>query len=135
MSYNKRAGTLYEQMFATEALIRGLDVSNTIGDYSPYDCIVDNGKKLMRIQVKGTQARQQSGFKVTVAKGNSLGQKVARGPNCFDFMAAVVMTGGDAHWYIVPEAKISSQMTVKFFVNPNSKGKFEKYKHGWDLIC
>lgn len=135
MNSNKRAGTIYEQMFATEALIRGLDVSNTLGDYSPYDCIVDNGKRLLRIQVKGTSSQQVSGYKVTVAKGNSKRQKIPRGPDCFDYLAAVVMAGGDTHWYIVPESEIANQMTVKFFPNPLSKAKFEKYKHGWDLIC
>jgi len=135
MNYNKRAGSLYEQMFITEAMFRGIDISTTIGDYSPYDCIIDNGKKLLRIQVKGTASPQRSGYKVTVAKGNSMGQKIPRGPNCFDYLAAVVMTGADSHWYIVPESKIANQMSVKFFPSPLSKAKFEKYKHGWDLIC
>lgn len=132
---NKRMGTLYEQMFTTEALKRGLDISNTVGDYSPYDFIIDNGRKLIRIQVKGTQAPQKSGYKITVAKGNSMNEKVARDPDSFDFIAAVVMAEGDAHWYIIPEDEIGAKLSIKLFVNPKSKAKYEKFKHGWDLIC
>lgn len=135
MQHNKRAGTLYESMFSTEALLRGLDVSNTVGDYSPYDCIIDNGKKLIRIQVKGTKCQQTSGYKITVAKGNSRNQKTLRDTDSFDYLAAVVMHRADAHWYIIPELEIGRVMSIKLFVNPTSKGKYEKYKHGWDLIC
>lgn len=135
MRSNKAVGTLYEKMFAVEALSRGLSLSDTVGDYLPYDCIVDNGRELLRIQVKGTRAKQASGYKVTVAKGNSHGEKVLRDADSFDYIACVVMADGNAHWYIVPEKIIESKMSMKFFLNPLSKGKYEKYKHGWDLIC
>ena len=54
MSVNKRAGTLYEQMFVCEALARGLDVAMPVGDYSQYDAIVDSKGRLSKIQIKGT---------------------------------------------------------------------------------
>jgi hypothetical protein len=135
MKSNKIVGTLYEKMFAVEALSRGLSLSDTVGDYLPYDCIVDNGRELLRIQVKGTRSKQASGYKVTVAKGNSRNGKVARDLDAFDYIACVVVADGNSYWYIVPEKIIEKKMSMKFFLNPLSKGKYEKYKHGWDLIC
>jgi len=132
---NKQAGTLYESMFKTEALKRGIAVSAPEGDYLPYDVIVDNGKRLQRIQVKGTGSKQSSGYKVTIGKGNSLSQKKARDKDSFDVLAVVVVANGEHFWYLIPESAIGSNITLKVFLNPDSRGKYEKYKHGWDLIC
>lgn len=38
----KRKGSLYEQIFFTEALRQGLEVFVPLGDYLPQDCIVMN---------------------------------------------------------------------------------------------
>ena len=135
MSINKKAGTLYEQIFICEALQKGLNVSVPIGDYLPYDLVIDNGKKLQRIQVKGTSHKQSSGYKVTIGKGNSLSRKKVRDKDSFDILAIVVMENGNRHWYLIPERSIGNIISLKVFPNPESKGKYEKYKHGWNLIC
>lgn len=132
---NKQYGSLYEAMFIVEALKRNLHVCDPRGDYLPYDFVVDNGKRLLKIQVKGTKTASESGFKVTTAKGNSTGKKTPHDKGAYDFLVAVVLTDGNTHWYIIPESEVRNQMAVKFYINPTSTGKFEKYKHGWDLIC
>ena len=136
MSVNKKAGTLYETIFITESLMRGLDVSTTIGDYSQYDCIIDNGNKLFRIQVKGTRSRQsKTGFKIVVAMGARKSEKNKYADDAYDMLAALVVKDGERHWYIIPKADIGDIMSLKLFPNPTSKGKWEKYRHAWDLIC
>ena len=121
-------------MFAVEALKRSLHISDPKGDYMPYDFILDNGKDLHRVQVKGTRSSQVSGWKITVGKGNSLGKKAPYPKDSYDFLAAVVMNEGSSIWYIIPE-KLITTITIKLFCDPRSKGKWEKYKHAWDLIC
>jgi len=47
-------GCLAEYLFATECLKRGYKVNFPLLDSSPYDCIVDDGKNLYKIQVKSS---------------------------------------------------------------------------------
>lgn len=53
MDNNKR-GCLAEYQFVIECLKRGYEVSMPILDASTYDCIVDTGSKLHKIQIKST---------------------------------------------------------------------------------
>jgi len=45
-------GCIAEYQFAVEAMKRGFFVSFPLLDASPYDCILDNGKDLKKIQIK-----------------------------------------------------------------------------------
>jgi len=45
-------GCIAEYQFAVEAMKRGFFVSFPLLDASPYDCIIDNGKDLKKIQIK-----------------------------------------------------------------------------------
>ena len=51
---NNQRGCLAEYTFATECIKRGYAVSFPLIDSSPYDCIVDTGDRLIKIQVKST---------------------------------------------------------------------------------
>ena len=135
---NKKAGTLYEQMFLVEALSRGLDVSVPVGDYSQYDAIVDSGGKLIRVQIKGTATERKDrngAFSITCAMGSKASQKTRYSDSSYDVLAALVVSNGDRFWYIIPRTAVGSNLSIKLFPNPQSKGKWEKYRHGWDLIC
>lgn len=135
MSINKKAGTLYETLFIAESLSNGLDVSTTVGDYSQYDCIVDNGSKLHRVQIKGTQYKQASGYSVKIAMGTKRSKKNIYAEDAFDFLAALVISKGVKYWYIIPKEIIGNCISIKLYPNPTSKAKYEKFRHAWDLIC
>jgi len=49
-------GCLAEYKFAVKAMEKGLTVSFPLLDASPYDCIVDTGSSLKKIQIKSVQA-------------------------------------------------------------------------------
>lgn len=51
---NNQRGCLAEYTFATECLKRGYSVSFPLIDSSVYDCIVDTGERLIKVQVKST---------------------------------------------------------------------------------
>jgi hypothetical protein len=136
MSNNKRAGTLYETIFIADALTHGLDVSTTVGDYSQYDCIVDSNGNLSRVQIKGTKYRQsKTGFCITVGMGAKTSEKNHYAKNAFDILAALVIAEGERFWYLIPKSEIGNRLSIKLFPNPDSKGRWEKYRHGWNLIC
>ena len=138
MSNRKKLGTIYEAAFRLEALSLGLDVCPAEGDYLPYDCIIDNGKKLYRVQVKGTSYKQPyktCEYMVTTAMGAKSSKKTPYTDNAYDILACCVDTGDARIWYIIPKAKIAKRLSIKLFPNPTSIGQWEKYRHGWDLIC
>lgn len=138
MSDRKKLGTMYEAYFKAEALKHGLDVSPSEGDYMPYDCIVDNGKKLYRVQIKGTSFKQKGktcAYMVTTAMGSKSSKKTAYPDDAYDILACCVNTEDARVWYIIPKKKIGRRVSINLFPNPSSKGMWEKYRHGWDLIC
>jgi hypothetical protein len=51
---NNQQGCLAEYLFATECMKRNYQVSMPLMDSSLYDCIVDTGKQLLRIQIKSS---------------------------------------------------------------------------------
>jgi hypothetical protein len=51
---NNQRGTFAEYLFATKCLELGYNVSFPLMDSSVYDCIIDTGKELLRVQVKST---------------------------------------------------------------------------------
>ena len=136
MSVHKRAGTLYESMFKVEAMKRNLHVSEAEGDYLPYDCIVDNGKKLFKVQVKGTKSKQSNtGYNITTGMGAKTSEKHRYSDTAFDVLAALVVGDGATHWYLIPRDKLGKNLTIKLYPNGSSKGRWEKFRHSWDFIC
>ncbi len=51
---NNQRGCFSEYLFATECIKRGYNVSMPLSDASIYDCVVDNGENLFKIQIKST---------------------------------------------------------------------------------
>ena len=51
---NNQRGCFSEYLFATECIKRGYQVSMPLSPASIYDCIVDNGVDLFKIQIKST---------------------------------------------------------------------------------
>ena len=51
---NNQRGCLAEYLFATECMKRDYQVSMPLIDSSLYDCIVDTGEQLIRVQIKSS---------------------------------------------------------------------------------
>jgi hypothetical protein len=51
---NNQRGCIAEYLFGVECLKMGYNVSMPLLDSSIYDCVVDNGDKLFKIQIKST---------------------------------------------------------------------------------
>jgi hypothetical protein len=68
----KRIGEIYETELIFELMKRGYFVSTPYGESAPYDLIVDNNSKLLKIQVKTTTTfdKGRSHYRVTTAHGS-----------------------------------------------------------------
>lgn len=123
-----------EQKFITQALLEGLDVSTPVGDYKPYDFIVQNGDGLLhKVQVKGTGTLATKAvktyYKVITAKGSS--PKQIYDQREVDMFACLA---GET-WYIIPIKALKKRKTINLYPHrPNVDGIYEEYKERWGLF-
>ena len=133
MKNTKRRGSQYEAAFVVQALKRGLDILEPVGDYMPYDLMVQNvDKRIQRVQVKGTssQIKNKPGYKVIAASGNAT--KTPINPEEVDVLAAYVEP--EDTWYLIPVVKLTGNVSV--YLNPNTKqnGRYEVWKEAWNVF-
>ena len=129
----KRRGSQYEAAFVTQALKRGLDILEPVGDYMIYDLMVSNSAgRIQRVQVKGTssQIKSKPGYKVIAASGNL--KKVPLNPDDVDVLA-VYVEPCDV-WYLIPVRKLDGGVSV--YLNPATKvnAKYEVWREAWNVF-
>ena len=129
----KRRGSQYEAAFVTQALKRGLDILEPVGDYMIYDLMVSNSAgRIQRVQVKGTssQIKSKPGYKIVAASGNL--KKVPLNPDEVDVLAAYVEPCDV--WYLIPVRKLDGGVSV--YLNPATKvnAKYEVWKEAWNVF-
>lgn len=131
----KRKGELAELAFVLAAASNGLVVSKPYGESMPYDFIVQNDERLLRVQVKASFSARRDGYYFSLT--NSPRRRLHR---CYtekeiDFLAAYV--GPHDAWYIVPHHVIRN--ITSMVICPGAQGKqsgarFEIYREAWDLL-
>ncbi len=135
----KHKGTLYEQIFFSEALARNHEVFTPIGDYLPQDCLLMNqAGKIFRVQIKGTEdkvADKSRGgigrYMITTATGHT--GKTSIDPSKVDVVAAYVAS--IPTWYIIPILNIDNAIRISLYPhNPTSKAKHEKCREDWEYF-
>jgi hypothetical protein len=133
MKNTKRRGSQYEAAFVVQALKRGLDILEPVGDYMPYDLMVQNADgRIQRVQVKGTSSplKGKPGYKIIAASGNAT--KLPLNPDEVDVLAAYVEPCDV--WYLIPLRKIDGGISV--YLNPATKvtAKYEVWKEAWNVF-
>lgn len=125
---SKGFGELCEMEFCLRAMRLGLRISRPITE-SKYDVVVDNGKKLLRIQVKATRpVIRRNGYGVMVSYGKD--SKKIYDISHIDFFA-IFIEPVDV-WFIVPVDFINCS---KITFSPGSKkSKYAPYENAWHLI-
>jgi hypothetical protein len=94
----KHQGSIAEHLFATEALRQGFGVLMPLGDFLPYDVIVDHEGTLHRVQVKSTAVRDASCYHFKTSQGHK--SKMLYDQRSFDMYALNIF--GTEHFYFVP---------------------------------
>ncbi len=112
-----------------QAAERGLTVSKPFGDSAPYDVIVDNGKRLLRVQVRCTHVPNSRCFRVSTRLH---GDSRSFTPDDIDFLVAWVVPYNA--WYIVPARALPTNELKLFPHVPNSTSRTERYREAWRLL-
>jgi hypothetical protein len=122
----KKRGEWVELVFAVRGLELRLRLGRPWGESSGYDFTVDQGWRIVRVQVKSTIFRQGTGYSCSL--------KDSRGPykkGSFDFVAAYVIP--EDVWYILPEKLVRGMWCVGLY--PDLEGsKYNAYKEAWHLL-
>jgi hypothetical protein len=127
-------GELSELLFSVEASKLGFNVSLPISTNSKYDAVVDNGKTLIRVQIKSVAVENKSGkYTVNVCYGNT--KKVNYTTEEADFFAILIIP--KATWYIIPVSEISTftiQVDPSITLGNHGDLKYERYRSKWSQL-
>jgi hypothetical protein len=128
----KRAGERSEAAFLHKASSLGFGVAKPWGDSERYDFILDNGRCLLRVQIKATDCLRARAYETratyTVGKGRAV-----YSPADIDFLVAHVVPLDI--WYVLPvEACILAPM-LRFYPHRQAKQmRLEQYRDAWHLM-
>ncbi len=129
---SKQRGELAEMMFMVKAAQKGFATAKPYGDSRRYDFILDVGKRLWRVQVKSSSAKECGSYQVNLQR-NLNGEVVEYDASEIDFVVAYVMPC-DA-WFVIPVESIAGQKTAKMCLHENRRsGKLGKYWEAWGLM-
>src|SRR5207302_6665247 len=81
---SKQRGELAEMMFMVKAAQKGFATAKPYGDSRRYDFILDVGKRLWRVQVKSSSAKEYGSYLVNLQR-NANGETVPYDPSEIDF--------------------------------------------------
>lgn len=128
----KRAGERSEAAFLSKASELGFGVAKPWGDSERYDFILDNGRRLLRVQVKATDSLRAGAYETratyTVGKGRAV-----YSPDDIDFLVAHVVPLD--LWYVLPVCVCMPAPMLRFYPHRNAKKmRLEKYREAWDLM-
>jgi hypothetical protein len=123
----KKRGEWVELVFAVRAMELGMRLGRPCGESSGYDFTVDQGARIVRVQVKSTIFREG-------AEGYSCSLKDSKGPykkNTFDFVAAYVIP--EDVWFILPEKIVRGMWSVGLYPKLET-AKYHGYQEAWQLL-
>src|SRR3954466_224392 len=122
----KEKGEWAEVCFAGEILRRRWRIARPYGDSAPYDCIVDAGGQLSRVQVKSVEKRAgKNRFKVTVAAGRN--RKRGYSTRQVDFLAIFIIPLRS--WYVIPLRAVRGRISISL------PGRFGEFREKWKQLC
>jgi hypothetical protein len=126
---NKRRGEWAELKFMSRASEKGLSVAKPWGESGRYDVIVENGGRMVRVQVKCTYHRRGNSYVCrTLPDDHERGYR----RHDFDYFAAYIVP--EYIWYILPARKVM-RLAGNLWLSPHKRGhKYEKYMEAWELL-
>jgi hypothetical protein len=126
-----------ELIFVVKAASMGFAVSKPYGDCEPYDVVVEQNGRLLRIQVKSVFTTSRWGYSIAVHR-HSQGQTrqmIQYSAQDIDFIAGYIVPHDV--WYIVPVSEIAGRAHIRLYPEGAKRqdgAHFEKYREAWDLL-
>lgn len=121
----KSIGNMGEATFLAVASGKGLIVAHPFGDIAPYDFIIDNGNKLLKVQVK-TANKCNNVYYFSCKNGAT---HSAYEKDSFDYLAAYCADIDT--WYILPQKDILGMSTLTISPFSMRATKYDKYYENW----
>jgi hypothetical protein len=128
----KRCGERSEAAFLHKASSLGFGVAKPWGDSERYDFILDNGHRLLRVQIKSTDTLRAHAYetRATYSVGKS---RAVYSSGDIDFLVAHIIPLD--LWYVLPVRACLPSPMLRFY--PHRQGKrmrLEKYREAWHLM-
>lgn len=123
---SQEQGNVSEIEFLARAIRKGLSVSRPMF-VEKYDCIIDNGKQILKIQIKSTNHFNKTSWQVSLRNGCTQKEKYKKG-DC-DFFAIHIIKLNV--WYILPFEVVSPKVCL----HPDLDNcRYDKFKEAWNLL-
>jgi hypothetical protein len=128
----KRCGERSEAAFLHKASSLGFGVAKPWGDSERYDFILDNGRRLLRVQNKATDSIRAHAYETRATY--SVGKRRAVYSSCdIDFLVAYIIPLD--LWYILPVRACAPSPMLRFYPHREPKTmRLEKYREAWHLM-
>lgn len=126
---NADLGAAAEQFAAAECLLNGLTVSWSTSDKVSHDFILDNGKRLIKIQVKGvfTEEKGKPGvYSLNLLRGKKRKKYVSSEVDYF-----IIYIHPLGAYYIFPFDSIEHLAKLRIY---EDKDTYDDYKEAWFLL-
>ena len=101
----------------------GLIVMKPFGDSAPYDVVLDNGSRLLKLQIKSAASPRKGVYEINAARGRFIKRPYTR--RDIDFLAAYLIP--EDTWYIFPVSSFSPRKTIR--LHPLRKSRFREAWH------
>src|SRR5271165_1522867 len=125
----KERGEWAELYFMMLAVGLGMKVLRLFGDSGRYDVGVENGARVVRVQVKSTiYTRRNGGFSLNVNGP----QRKKYEPGTVDFFAILLIPIDD--WYIIPFEVMGRTNCSVHFTPGSVRQKYGQYREAWHLL-
>ena len=128
----KRAGERSEAAFLSKAAELGFGVAKPWGDSERYDFILDNGHRLLRVQVKATDSLRAGAYETRATYTAGKGRAVYALSD-IDFLVAHIVPLN--LWYVLPVCACMPAPMLRFYPHRSAKKmRLEKYREAWELM-
>ena len=128
----KVTGERSEAAFLNRASSHGFGVAKPWGDSLRYDFVLDNGERLLRVQVKCTECIRAQAYETRATYSIGKGRAVYTRQDV-DFLAAHVVPLDI--WYILPVEICTPQPMLRFYPHRQAKKmRLEPYREAWHLL-
>jgi hypothetical protein len=125
----KERGEWAELYFMMLVVGLGMKVLRLFGDSGRYDVGVENGARVVRVQVKSTiYTRRNGGFSLNVMGP----QRKKYEPGTVDFFAILLIPIDE--WYIIPYEVIGRTNLSIHFTPESVRQKYGEYREAWHLL-
>ena len=128
----KRRGERSEAAFLHKASQLGFGVAKPWGDSERYDFILDNGHRLLRVQIKATDSLRAHAYetRATYSVGKS---RAGYSPRDIDFLVAHIIPLD--LWYVLPVRACMPAPMLRFYPHRTArKMRLEQYREAWHLM-